>query len=238
MIGQTKRKTFYKYVFLILIVLGLIAIYKFFDVNQINIMIEDIDINQHHFNYMATILIFFLRFISIIIPILPGTYCSILAGYLFGIKTGFVIIFLADFFSCSSSFLISRKLGRDFVNTLLGKRQIERIERISKNLLEKNFFLMTGLLMTQFFDFVCYAVGLTNVSWKKFMPALLFSICISDIPFVAGGYSIREIKSLDIQQIVNGEVQALQGPYLTIFILSVIMIFGLAFLNFISKTGT
>ena len=222
-------KTLYKYIFLILVLLVLVFSYQLFDINQINNLVADKEVNAGYSN--LTILVFFLRFISIVIPVLPGTYCSVIAGYLFGIKNGLLIIFMADFLSCSSSFMISRKLGREFVQTLLGKRQMQRIERLSKNHIEKNFFLMTALLMTQFFDFVCYAVGLTKVSWKKFMPALIFSILISDAPFVAGGFTIRQLGSFSLEQIINGEVQALRGPYLTIFMVSIIIIFGLAGLN-------
>ncbi len=176
-------------------------------------------------------LIFILRSISIVFPILPGTYCSVLSGFLFGVKPGLVLIFFADFFSCTSSFFISRKFGRDFVAKLLGKTQIKKIENLSQRYLEKNLFLMTSFLLTNFFDFVCYAMGLTKLKWIKFMPALIISILISDAPFVAGGYALRGVKEISIKKIINGDIQVLQGPYLSVFIISVTTIFILAFIN-------
>ena len=137
-------KTLYKYIFLILVLLVLVFSYQLFDINQIHNLVADKEGNAGYSN--LTILVFFLRFISIVIPVLPGTYCSVIAGYLFGIKNGLLIIFMADLLSCSLAFMISRKLGREFVQTLLGKRQMQRIERLSKNHIEKNFFLMTALL--------------------------------------------------------------------------------------------
>ncbi|AAP99424.1 MULTISPECIES: TVP38/TMEM64 family protein [Prochlorococcus] len=224
-----------KYSFLAVLAIILIFSYQSFDINQINNLIESSQEKKLDAFLPAVLLIFFLRFISIIIPILPGTYCSVISGYLFGIKGGLILIFFADFLSCSCSFLLSRNLGRGFVRKILGSQQMQRVEKISKNYLEDNFFLMTGFLMTQFFDFVCYAIGLTKVSWKKFMPALIISILISDIPFVAGGYTISALKDISIKQVLSGEVQALKGPYLMLFIISVMIIFGLGALNIFLK---
>ena len=70
---------------------------------------------------------------------------------------------------------------------LVGKRAITRIEHFSRDQLEGNFFLMTGLLMTGMFDFVCYAAGLAGTRWRSFAPALLLSVVISDPPIVALG---------------------------------------------------
>ncbi len=220
-----------QYIFVVLIVLFLLACYKFFDVKLLSNLIDKSQDNLLNNTWTLALIIYYLRFLSIVIPILPGTYCSIISGYLFGIEGGLLIIFAADFMSCSSSFLIARKLGRNFVKKLLGYKQMLRIEKISQSYIENNFFLMTGLLMTQFFDFVCYAVGLTKVTWKKFMPALIVSIIISDAPFVAGGYSIKRMQDASIREILNGNIQVLQGPYLLLFIVSVLSIFLLALLS-------
>ncbi len=211
--------------------MAMILSYKLFDINQINRLLETGQSEIKNLNIFALLLIFTLRFISIIIPAIPGTYCSVIAGYLFGIEAGMIIIFLADFSSCSSSFFLSRRLGKSFVEKFLGNRQMKRIEKIGKQYIEHNFFLMTAFLMTQFFDFVCYAIGLTKISWRKFMPALIISILISDAPFVAGGFTIKELGSASFGEVLKGDVSALQGPYLSIFILSILTIFILGVLN-------
>lgn len=220
-----------KYIYAFLILLLLFACYKFFNIELISKWVEVGQSNIFNNSLALALIIYFLRFLSIIIPILPGTYCSIISGYLFGIEAGLLIIFAADFMSCSSSFFIARKLGRKFVKKLLGYKQMNRIEKISKSYIENNFFLMTGLLMTQFFDFVCYAVGLTKIGWKKFMPALIVSIIISDAPFVAGGYSIKMMQDVSIREILDGNIQILKGPYLILFVVSILSIFLLALLS-------
>ena len=64
---------------------------------------------------------------------------------------------------------------------------MEKIDGFSKNQLEGNFFLMTGLLMTGIFDFLSYAIGITRTNWKLFAPALVISVLISDSILVAIG---------------------------------------------------
>ncbi|NER83435.1 MAG: TVP38/TMEM64 family protein [Leptolyngbya sp. SIO1D8] len=136
--------------------------------------------------------IFCLRFISVIIPALPGTAYSVLSGALLGFTQGLWIICLADLLSCSLSFLLSRLYGRSLVQRLVGTSFMNRIDGLSQRHLERNFFLMTGCLMTGFFDFVCYGVGLTKAPVFKFAPALVISIALSNPPIVALGAGLFE----------------------------------------------
>ena len=182
-------------------------------------------------------LIIFLRLTSIVIPIIPGTYCLLLSGYLFGLVNGLLISSLSDLMACSLSFFISRKYGRKILKLIMSKRYLNKFESISKKYLERNFFLLTGFLMTGWFDFVSYGVGLTKLRWRKFLLALCISAFLSDLPFVATGNGLRQIQNqnIDLKKILDGNVPSLQGEYLLIFILSVILIFSIgivgAFIN-------
>ena len=136
--------------------------------------------------------VFLLRFTSVVIPALPGTAYSVLSGGLFGFSQGLLVICLADLLSCSLSFFLARRYGRGLVTRFIGQRWMGRIDQLSQRHLEQNFFLMTGCLMTGFFDFVCYSVGLTRAPWRRFAPALVLSITVSNPPIVALGAGILE----------------------------------------------
>ncbi|MBE9060573.1 TVP38/TMEM64 family protein [cf. Phormidesmis sp. LEGE 11477] len=140
----------------------------------------------------APIGLFALRFSSVVIPALPGTAYSIAAGGLLGFQQGLVVVCLSDLLSCSLSFWLSRRYGRSLVGRLVGKQFMDRVDRLSQRHLERNFFLMTAFLMTGFFDFVAYGVGLAKAPWRKFFPALILSIAISNPPIVAVGASVLE----------------------------------------------
>ena len=228
-----------RYLSIVFFAFTLIIIPFVFDVNLISDFFFRVvnDLNSDNFFGLTLVfLVFILRSISIIIPILPGTIFSAVAGFQFGFNQGLVIIFFADFVSCSISFLLARKLGRNYISRLLGSRQMRRVESISQDYLEKNYFLMTALLMSGFFDFVCYAIGLTKITWKRFMPALIFSIIISDSPFVASGFAARKIKDIGLknflQKLLNGELDIISRDYLSLFIVSFLIIFALAVINY------
>lgn len=154
--------------------------------------IEQIRANINSLGVWAPLGLFGLRFLSVVIPALPGTAYSVLAGGLFGFAQGLLIICLADLASCTLSFVLSRHFGRTVVQRLVGDRFMYRVDRLSQQHLEDNFFLMTGFLMTGFFDFVAYGVGLTKTHWVKFLPALVISIVVSNPPIVALGAGILE----------------------------------------------
>ena len=228
----------FRYWIITFFVFILIIVIPFLDFNQISDFFYNTVSRLSSNNFFSLILIFLLfllRSISIIIPVLPGTIFSAAAGFQFGFTQGLVIIFFADFVSCSISFLLARKLGRNYIGRLLGSRQMRKVESISQDYLENNYFLMTALLMSGFFDFVCYAIGLTKIKWKRFMPALIFSIIISDSPFVASGFAARKIKDIGLtnflQRILNGELGMISGNYLLLFIVSFLIIFALAMIN-------
>ena len=210
------RSKFFRFIILAVFILILSISFITFDVNLIRDLfynvVEGVDENRF-FSIILIFLLFLLRSVSIVIPVLPGTIFSVAAGYQFGFSQGLVVIFCADFISCSICFLLARKLGRNYISHLLGSRQMRRVESISKDYLEKNYFLMTALLMSGFFDFVCYAIGLTKITWKRFMPALIFSIIISDSPFVASGFAARKIKDIGLEKFLkmtlNGELKVL-----------------------------
>ena len=224
-------------VLVIVVIIFTITVFLF-DVNSISNLfynfVSSLQSNRF-FSLSLILLLFLLRSTSIIIPVLPGTIFSVAAGFQFGFTQGLIIIAIADFFSCSISFLLARKLGRNYISKLLGSKQMQRVESISQEYLESNYFLMTALLMSGFFDFVCYAIGLTKITWKKFMPALVFSILISDSPFVASGFAARKIKDIGLtnflQNILNGELGMISGKYLLLFITSFLIIFALAMIN-------
>ena len=136
--------------------------------------------------------IFVLRGISVILPALPSSVYSLLAGSLLGFKTGYLTIFISDLIFCQLAFFIARNFGRIPVKKLVGVKAMKKIESFNQNQLEGNFFLMTGLLMTGLFDFLSYALGIGGTRWRLFTPALIISLLISDSIIVAVGAGVSQ----------------------------------------------
>ena len=146
-----------------------------------------------------------LRGISILLPALPSSVYSLLAGALLGFETGLITIYITDLVFCQIAFLGAKRYGQEPVKKLVGEKASQRIQNFNQSQLEGNPFFLTGLLMTGLFDFVSYAAGLSGTKWKVFTTALIVSVTLSDLPIVAlgagvfnGGKSMLIIASLGV----------------------------------------
>jgi uncharacterized membrane protein YdjX (TVP38/TMEM64 family) len=155
--------------------------------------------------------IMLLRGVSIVLPALPSTAYSLLAGALLGFKAGFLTIAVTDVVACSFAFGLARHWGRGPVRRLVGEKAMSVVERFSSSRLESNFLLMTGLLMTGVFDFVSYGLGLAGTSPQRFFPALVLSVVVSDLPIVALGAGVFDSGKATL-------VAAVVGVFLLAFI--------------------
>ena len=172
---------------------------------QLGIGKEEIRAYVEQLGVWAPLGLFCLRFTSVVIPALPGTAYSVLSGGLLGFGRGMAVVCLSDLLSCSLSFWLASRFGRAFVRRLVGDRFMSKVDSFSKKNLENNFFLMSALMMTSFFDFVAYGAGLARTPWKKFLPALVISIAVSNPPFVALGAGLF---SEGVGPVENGKLVA------------------------------
>jgi uncharacterized membrane protein YdjX (TVP38/TMEM64 family) len=172
------------------IVLALLIATPIIVLQQLGIDKAQIQAAVERMGIWAPVGLFVLRFTSIVIPALPGTVYSVLAGGLLGFWKGLAVMVLADLGACSLSFWLARRYGRQPITRLVGERFMGRVDRFSQRHLERNFFLMSAFLMSGFFDFVAYGVGLSGAAWGKFLPALGLSIALSKPPIVALGSGI------------------------------------------------
>lgn len=174
--------------FLGLFGIGLILVLAIALVNQIGI--EQIRTEVKQLGIFAPFALWLLRSLSIAIPAIPSTAYSVLAGTLFGFWQGIMVIAIADLVACSLNFYLAKRYGRGLVQRLVGQRFMGKVDSFASKHLETNPFLVAGFLMTGLFDFVAYAVGLTRMQWRKFLPALILAIAVSTPPIVALGAGI------------------------------------------------
>ena len=201
---MNKLQKFLTIIFTVAILIVLIYLIQNYGIEPLRDRVEEMGI-------WAPFGLIILRGISIILPALPSSTYSLLAGSLLGFKTGYFTILISDIIFCQAAFFIARNYGRGPVKNLVGKKAMARIESFNQNQLEENFFLMTGLLMTGLFDFLSYAIGIGGTRWRIFTPALLISLLISDSILVAVGAGVSQ-----------GAGLLLGGALLGMFVLAVI----------------
>ncbi len=107
---------------------------------------------------------------AVIIPI-PGPPLYVFAGALFGSFLGTVYAVVGSLAGAVVAFLIARFLGRDFVESLVGKQVVICCE-CSEGLLTKIIFF-SRLLPLISFDVVSYGAGLTRLPLRSFVVATL-----------------------------------------------------------------
>ncbi len=180
-----KLRKFLSILFFVAVAIVLIYIIQNYGIEPLRTQVANMGI-------WAPLGIFILRGISIILPALPSSAYSLLAGSLLGFQIGYLTILISDMVFCQAAFFIARNYGRAPVRKLVGVKAMKRIESFNQNQLEGNFFLMTGLLMTGLFDFLSYAIGIGGTRWRIFTPALLISLLISDSILVAVGAGVSQ----------------------------------------------
>lgn len=107
---------------------------------------------------------------AIIIPI-PGPPLFVVAGALFGPFLGTVYAVVGSLAGAVVAFLIARFLGRDFIESMVGKQVVICCE-CSEGLLTKIVFF-SRLLPLISFDVVSYGAGLTRMPLRSFVLATL-----------------------------------------------------------------
>ena len=177
---------FRQFLLIAAVIAGLAVLFHLINVHGL----EPIRAQVERLGIWAPLGILFLRGVSIILPALPSTAYSLLAGALLGFQTGFITIVVCDLIFCQAAFLLASNYGRGPIQKLVGEGAMKTIERFSRNQLEGNPFLLTGLLMTGLFDFVSYAAGLGGIPWRAFALPLLASVLLSSAPIVALGAGI------------------------------------------------
>lgn len=109
-----------------------------------------------------------------IIPILPLAIFVALNMILLGNVVGFIVSWLATVIGCVISFTIFRK---GLSKYLYGKYKMPGVETITKKISKMSFttlVLITALPFTPAFS-INIAAGLSKMSYKKFIPAMLIA---------------------------------------------------------------
>ncbi len=140
----------------------------------------------------APILFIALCAASLIIAPLSGSSLYVLGGVLFGKEVGFLLSYVASILGCSANFWISRRFGRQVVTRFVGKNHLDELDKFIGKLKSRHSIFYIALVMPLSQDIVSYAVGLTTVTYRQFLVALLPSIALIVAAYIYLGTSILE----------------------------------------------
>ncbi len=184
---------------LVLVLLGAIAAYFIFDLGQV-LSLENFKASQADIvaakdaNPVLYIAGFFLLYVAVTGLSIPGAaIMSLVAGALFGVVIGSIIVSFASTIGATLAFLSARFVLRDWVQTKFG----ERLRAIDDGL-EKDgaFYLFTLRLIPVFPFFVInLLMGLTRIKTRSFFWVSQLGMLPATVVFVNAGTQISRIES-------------------------------------------
>jgi len=130
-----------------------------------------------------------LNIMQIVLPVIPGQITGILFGFFYGPILGTTISFLSLMLGSILVFFISRKFGRPFVEKIIKKKDLDKFYYLADHKGTFLFFFLFLLPMVPD-DIICYLIGLTNMSFKKYFLILFFGRLPSVIFLGLTGYNL------------------------------------------------
>jgi uncharacterized membrane protein YdjX (TVP38/TMEM64 family) len=188
-----------KKVILVLVLLGALVAYFFFDLGQI-LSLENFKASQADIvaakdaNPVLYITGFFILYVAVTGLSVPGAaIMTLVAGALFGVLVGTIIVSFASTIGATLALLSARFVLRDWVQGKFG----ERLRAIDEGL-EKDgaFYLFTLRLIPVFPFFVInLLMGLTRIKTRTFFWVSQLGMLPATIVFVNAGTQISYIES-------------------------------------------
>lgn len=99
---------------------------------------------------------------------LAGTPGVLLGVTIYGVKTGMFLLYIGSLISATINFWISKKFGRKLITRLVGEKSMKEIDEFT-SVEGKQVLIISRLLGFPIFDFISYAAGLTNISFKSYI---------------------------------------------------------------------
>lgn len=112
------------------------------------------------------IIIIYIALTQILAP-LPGSPGVVVSFAVFGWTQTRIYTYLGSLLSAIVSFYIARKLGREWVRKLAGKKALKEIDEFAEAEGEKAL-IVSRLIGFPLFDYISYAAGLTNMPFKSY----------------------------------------------------------------------
>ena len=180
--------------------------------------------NIFHFIYYLDsglgIVYFSFIYIVAVVFILPGSWLSLLAGFLYGPLLGTLIVFISAFLGATISFFLSKKLFFLRVQDIISKfSKLSLLEKvISKGGLK--LIVLTRLSPLFPFSLLNYFYGINKISYKNFAISLFCILPGSYLYCSLGSFAnnLSEIKELKTNNIIINIISILSTALVIYFL--------------------
>lgn len=134
-------------------------------------------------------------YVAGVILFIPGLALTTLAGVLFGFVKGSLIVVVASNIGVQIAFLISRYIGRGFVEKFI--KEDSFVDKMSTKMEKNGFMVMLYLRLLPVFPFnvINYASGLTPVKYRDYALASVIGMLPGTLVYVYLAASAANIKN-------------------------------------------
>jgi len=168
------------------------------------------------------IVTFVFFYIISVLLILPASWLSLLAGFLYGPYFGSIIVFLSAFIGASISFFLAKEYFVKKIEIIISRfPKIKLLEKIiNKGGLK--LIILTRLSPLFPFSILNYFYGLNKVSYKDFSIGLLFIIPGTYLYCALGSLSnnLDEIKNLKLNGNTTTTIISIISTFLIVYFLT------------------
>jgi uncharacterized membrane protein YdjX (TVP38/TMEM64 family) len=146
------------------------------------------------FGALAPVIFILLQILQSVIAPIPGVVLVIVGGVIWGPYLGGLLSIIGCFFGSIMCFILSRTLGRPFVEKFVRKSDVDLIDRF---LIKYGFWaiLIMRLIPVLPFDTISYGLGLTKTDIRKFATATLIGMIPGNFIYSYLGFSMFEGKA-------------------------------------------
>lgn len=182
------------------LILSLIVAFFLFDLQQF-FSLEYIKSQQSAFqqfyadNTLLTLMIFFVSYVAITALSLPGAaIMTILAGTLFGLLVGTIMVSFASTLGATLAFLVTRYLLRDTMES----RYPDKLKAVNEGIKKEGAFYLFALRLVPIFPFflINIVMGLTKIPVLTFALVSQIGMLLGTIAYVFAGTQLAKIDSL------------------------------------------
>ena len=168
------------------------------------------------------IVTFVFFYIISVLLILPASWLSLLAGFLYGPYFGSIVVFLSAFIGASISFFLAKEYFVKKIVTIISRfPKIKLLEKIiNKGGLK--LIILTRLSPLFPFSILNYFYGLNKVSYKDFSIGLLFILPGTYLYCALGSLSnnLDEIKNLKLNGNITTTIISVVSTFLVVYFLT------------------
>ncbi len=189
-----------KKIVIVLVIIGAIISFFAFDLNHF-LTLENLKANQSEFQQwlanspILVSLLFFSLYVIVTALSLPGAVImTLMAGGLFGLVWGFVIVSFASTIGATLAFLVSRYLLRDAVQKRFG----DRLKSINRGIEREGTFYLFTLRLVPIFPFflINILMGLTPIKTFTYYWVSQLGMLAGTLVYVNAGTQLAKIEGL------------------------------------------